>query len=83
MIALLIEPEGGDTKLLRVTLPLGVALVPGARIVTPIPVELPDKPANHKQVDNCRETSYDQSSGCGCHTRRARIALSPTILSGH
>jgi invasion protein IalB len=32
-IALLIEPEGGDTKLLRVTLPLGVALVPGARIV--------------------------------------------------
>ena len=33
VIALLIEPEGGDTKLLRVTLPLGVALVPGARIV--------------------------------------------------
>jgi invasion protein IalB len=31
--ALLIEPEGSDTKLLRVTLPLGVALVPGARIV--------------------------------------------------
>jgi len=33
VIALLIEPEGADTKLLRVTLPLGVALVPGARIV--------------------------------------------------
>jgi invasion protein IalB len=33
VIALLIEPEGGGTKLLRVTLPLGVALVPGARIV--------------------------------------------------
>lgn len=33
VIALLIEPKGGDTKLLRVTLPLGVALVPGARIV--------------------------------------------------
>ena len=33
VIALLIESEGGDTKLLRVTLPLGVALVPGARIV--------------------------------------------------
>jgi invasion protein IalB len=33
VIALLIEPEEGDTKLLRVTLPLGVALVPGARIV--------------------------------------------------
>ena len=33
VIALLIEPEVGDTKLLRVTLPLGVALVPGARIV--------------------------------------------------
>jgi invasion protein IalB len=33
VIALLIEPDGGDTKLLRVTLPLGVALVPGARIV--------------------------------------------------
>ena len=33
VIALLIEPEWGDTKLLRVTLPLGVALVPGARIV--------------------------------------------------
>jgi invasion protein IalB len=33
VIALLIEPEGGDTRLLRVTLPLGVALVPGARIV--------------------------------------------------
>jgi len=33
VIALLIEPEGGNTKLLRVTLPLGVALVPGARIV--------------------------------------------------
>ena len=32
-IALLIEPEGSETKLLRVTLPLGVALVPGARIV--------------------------------------------------
>jgi len=32
-IALLIEPEGGDTKLFRVTLPLGVALIPGARIV--------------------------------------------------
>src|SRR5580692_9557628 len=32
-IALLIEPAGSDTKLLRVTLPLGVALVPGARIV--------------------------------------------------
>jgi invasion protein IalB len=32
-IALLIEPEGSDAKLLRVTLPLGVALVPGARIV--------------------------------------------------
>jgi invasion protein IalB len=32
-IALLIEPEGDDAKLLRVTLPLGVALVPGARIV--------------------------------------------------
>jgi invasion protein IalB len=32
-IVLLIEPEGSDTKLLRVTLPLGVALVPGARIV--------------------------------------------------
>jgi len=32
-IALLIEPEGSDTKLLRVTLPLGVALIPGARIV--------------------------------------------------
>ncbi len=32
-IALLIEPQGGDAKLLRVTLPLGVALVPGARIV--------------------------------------------------
>jgi invasion protein IalB len=32
-IALLIEREGDDTKLLRVTLPLGVALVPGARIV--------------------------------------------------
>ncbi len=32
-IALLIEPTGSDTKLLRVTLPLGVALVPGARIV--------------------------------------------------
>jgi invasion protein IalB len=30
VIALLIEPEGGDTKLLRVTLPLGVALVPCA-----------------------------------------------------
>jgi invasion protein IalB len=33
VIALLIEPEGSDTKLLRLTLPLGVALVPGARIV--------------------------------------------------
>lgn len=34
VIALLIEPEGADgTKLLRVTLPLGVALVPGARVV--------------------------------------------------
>jgi invasion protein IalB len=33
VIALLIEPEAGDTKLLRVTLPLGVALVPGSRIV--------------------------------------------------
>jgi invasion protein IalB len=33
VIALLIEPKKGDTKLLRVTLPLGVALVPGARIV--------------------------------------------------
>ena len=33
VIALLIEPEGRDEKLLRVTLPLGVALVPGARIV--------------------------------------------------
>ena len=33
VIALLIEPEGSDTKLLRITLPLGVALVPGARIV--------------------------------------------------
>ena len=32
-IALLIEPAGSDTKLFRVTLPLGVALVPGARIV--------------------------------------------------
>jgi invasion protein IalB len=33
VIALLLEPKGSDTKLLRVTLPLGVALVPGARIV--------------------------------------------------
>jgi invasion protein IalB len=33
VIVLLIEPQGGNTKLLRVTLPLGVALVPGARIV--------------------------------------------------
>jgi invasion protein IalB len=33
VIALLIEPKGDGTKLLRVTLPLGVALVPGARIV--------------------------------------------------
>lgn len=33
VIALLIEPEGSDTNLLRVTLPLGVALIPGARIV--------------------------------------------------
>ena len=33
VIALLIEPEGSDAKLLRVTLPLGVALVPGARII--------------------------------------------------
>jgi len=32
-IALLIEPEGVDKKLLRVTLPLGVALIPGARVV--------------------------------------------------
>lgn len=32
-IALLIEPAASDTKLLRVTLPLGVALIPGARIV--------------------------------------------------
>ena len=30
---MLLEPKGSDTKLLRVTLPLGVALVPGARIV--------------------------------------------------
>ena len=33
VIALLIEPAGNDTKLLRVTVPLGVALVPGVRIV--------------------------------------------------
>ena len=33
VIALLIEPEGVDKKVLRVTLPLGVALVPGARVV--------------------------------------------------
>jgi invasion protein IalB len=33
VIALLIEPEGDDTNLLRVTLPLGVALIPGARVV--------------------------------------------------
>jgi invasion protein IalB len=33
VIALLLEPKGSDTKLLRVTLPLGVALIPGARIV--------------------------------------------------
>jgi invasion protein IalB len=33
VIALLIEPEGGGPKSLRVTLPLGVALGPGARIV--------------------------------------------------
>jgi invasion protein IalB len=33
VIALVIEPEGSDAKLLRVTLPLGVALVPGVRIV--------------------------------------------------
>jgi invasion protein IalB len=33
VIALLIEPENGDKKLFRVTLPFGVALVPGARIV--------------------------------------------------
>lgn len=33
VIALLIEPQGGDTKLLRVTVPLGVALLPGVRIV--------------------------------------------------
>ncbi|MGJ4944904.1 invasion associated locus B family protein [Bradyrhizobium sp. HKCCYLS1011] len=33
VIALLLEQEGSDTKLLRVTLPLGVALVPGTRIV--------------------------------------------------
>jgi invasion protein IalB len=32
-IALLIEPERVDAKLFRVTLPLGVALIPGARIV--------------------------------------------------
>jgi invasion protein IalB len=32
-IALLIEPEGSDQKLFRVTLPLGVALIPGARVV--------------------------------------------------
>jgi invasion protein IalB len=32
-IALLIKLAGSDTKLLRVTLPLGVALVPGTRIV--------------------------------------------------
>ena len=32
VIALLIGPVGSETKLLRVTLPLGVALVPGARI---------------------------------------------------
>jgi invasion protein IalB len=32
VIALLIEPEGRDTKMLRVTLPLGVALIPGSRI---------------------------------------------------
>ena len=33
VIALLLEQEGSNTKLLRVTLPLGVALIPGARIV--------------------------------------------------
>lgn len=33
VIALLIEPEGGGPKLLRVTLPSGVALIPGARVV--------------------------------------------------
>jgi invasion protein IalB len=33
VIALLIEPKASETKFLRVTLPLGVALVPGARIV--------------------------------------------------
>jgi invasion protein IalB len=33
VIALLIDPKGSDAKLLRVTLPLGVALVAGARIV--------------------------------------------------
>jgi invasion protein IalB len=33
VIALVIEPEGIDKKVLRVTLPLGVALVPGARVV--------------------------------------------------
>jgi len=33
VIALLIEPAGDDTKLLRVTVPLGVALAPGVRIV--------------------------------------------------
>jgi invasion protein IalB len=33
VIALLIEPEGRDEKLFRVSLPLGVALVPGARVV--------------------------------------------------
>jgi len=32
-IVLLIEPSGSDAKVLRVTLPLGVALIPGARIV--------------------------------------------------
>jgi invasion protein IalB len=32
VIALLIEPEGSDTKLFRVTLPLGVTLIPGVRI---------------------------------------------------
>ena len=33
IIALLIERENNDTKMLRVTLPLGVALVPGVRVV--------------------------------------------------
>ena len=33
VIALVIEPEGIDKKVLRVTLPLGVALIPGVRVV--------------------------------------------------